>query len=136
MIKPLPEYVTRAEAAETLRLSPRQIDRLARAGALKKVKLSASRSGFEREEFERYLQELNASKRTNIAAEGYSSKFSLLVVDIPADIGHDINQLAENLDALLCRRLPGCWIKVESRQIYVMCNAGLGYTAEQILRVV
>ncbi len=59
MTKPLPEHVTRAEAAAVLRLSPRQVDRLARAGALKKTKLGASRSGFARDELDRYLQVLN-----------------------------------------------------------------------------
>lgn len=133
---PLPEHVTRAEAAEVLRLSPRQVDRLARSGALKKTKLSASRSGFAREELERYLQDLNAEKKASLWPAGYSSKLALLVVDIPTDTLHDINQLAEGLDVLLCRRLPGCWVKVQGRQIHVMCNAALGYTPEQILKVV
>ena len=136
MAKPLPEHATRTEAAAALRLSPRQVDRLARSGVLKKTKLSASRSGFAREELERYLQDLNTSKKSDGTVQGYSSQLSLLVVDIPTDIRHDINELAERLDALLCLRLPGCWIKVRGRQIYVMCNAALRYTPDQILQVV
>ena len=95
MSKPLPEHVTRTEAAAVLRLSPRQVDRLARAGALKKTKLGASRSGFARDELDRYLQELNYGDKALGGAGGYASRLSLLVVDIPTDTPHDINQLAE-----------------------------------------
>jgi hypothetical protein len=38
MTKPLPEHVTRAEAAKVLRLSVRQDDRLAEASVLQKTK--------------------------------------------------------------------------------------------------
>ncbi|MGO4683906.1 hypothetical protein [Hyphomicrobium sp. 2TAF46] len=56
MSKPFPEHVTRAEAAQVLRLSLRQVDRLAETGKLKKKKPSASRSGFDREDFDHYLK--------------------------------------------------------------------------------
>ena len=135
MSKPLPEHVTRTEAAAVLRLSPRQVDRLARAGALKKTKLGASRSGFARDELDRYLQELNYGDKALGGAGGYASRLSLLVVDIPTDTPHDINQLAERLDALLCLRMPGCWVKVRGRQFYIMWNEALGYTPEQIFQV-
>jgi hypothetical protein len=136
MSKPLPEHVTRTEAAAVLRLSHRQVDRLARVGALKKTKLSASRSGFAREELERYLQDLNAAKKNDSADGAYASQLTLLVVDIPNDIPHDINRLAERLDALLCRRMPGCWLKVRGKQFYIMWNAALGYTPDAVLNVV
>lgn len=126
MSKPLPEHVTRAEAAEVLRLSLRQVDRLARDGALKKVKLSASRSGFGREDLDQYLQNL-------AGGDGYVSRIAQLTVEIPTGTGYDINELAERLDASLCQRLPGCLIKVDGRQIHVAWNAALGYTPEQIL---
>ena len=136
MTKPLPEHVTRAEAAAVLRLSPRQVDRLARAGALKKTKLGASRSGFARDELDRYLQVLNYDDKALGGAGGYASRLSLLVVDIPTDVPHDINQLAERLDALLCRRMPGCWVKVRGRQFYIMWNEALGYTPDAVFNVV
>ena len=129
MSKPLPEYVTRAEAAAVLRLSPRQVDRLAKAGTLKKTKLSASRSGFDREDFERYLQSLRDGG-------GYVSKIAVLVVEIPIDVPHDINRLAERLDAILCQRRPGCLVKMDGRKIHIAWNAALGYAPEQILQAV
>ncbi|MGO4682347.1 helix-turn-helix transcriptional regulator [Hyphomicrobium sp. 2TAF46] len=126
MSKPLPEHVTRAEVAETLRLSLRQVDRLAKEGTLKKLKLSASRSGFEREDFDRYLQTLTGG-------DGYVSRIAVLAVEIPTGIPYTVNELAERLDASLCQRLPGCLIKVDGRKIQIAWNAALGYTPEQIL---
>ncbi|CCB66492.1 AlpA family transcriptional regulator [Hyphomicrobium sp. MC1] len=126
MNKPLPEHVTRAEVAEVLRLSLRQVDRLAKDGTLKKVKLSASRSGFEREDLDRYLQTL-------AGGDGYVSRIALLTIEIPAGAHHDINELAERLDASLCQRLPGCLVKVDGRKINIAWNAALGYRPEQIL---
>lgn len=41
-----PVFLNRAEVASLLRLSPRQVDRLAAPGTLVKQKLSVSRSGF------------------------------------------------------------------------------------------
>lgn len=123
---PLPEHVTRAEVAETLRLSLRQVDRLARDGTLKKVKLSASRSGFDRGDLDRYLQSLTGS-------DGYVSRIATLTVEIPSGIPYSVNELAERLDASLCLRLPGCLVKVDGSKIQIAWNAALGYTPEQIL---
>jgi hypothetical protein len=44
----LPVFLTRADVANLLRITPRQVDRIAAVGKLRKQKLSASRSGFER----------------------------------------------------------------------------------------
>ncbi|HVX37334.1 MAG TPA: hypothetical protein VHC71_14055 [Hyphomicrobium sp.] len=125
MSKPLPEHVTRAEAAAVLRLSLRQVDRLAEAGRLKKVSLSASRSGFEREDFDRYLQSIGA-------AEGYTSPVKALTISLPVDSPIDMNRAAALLDALLVERFPGCLIKVDAEHIQIVWNAALDYTAEQI----
>ena len=54
----LPVFLTRKDVANLLRLSPRQVDRLAKDGTLAKQKLSASRSGFERSGVEAHLAKM------------------------------------------------------------------------------
>jgi hypothetical protein len=49
-------FLTREEAADEIRLSVRQLDRLVAEGKLKKVKLSASRAGIPRKDLDRYIQ--------------------------------------------------------------------------------
>jgi hypothetical protein len=51
-LKDRTSFLTRQQAADMLLLSPHQ-DRLVKAGELKKVKLSASRSGIPRSHLER-----------------------------------------------------------------------------------
>lgn len=125
MSKPLPEHVTRAEAAAVLRLSLRQVDRLAEAGRLKKVSLSANRRGFARDDLDRYLQSVGAG-------EGYTSPVGVLTLSLPVDNPIDMNRAAALLDALLAERFPGCLIKVDAGHIQIVWNAALGYTAERI----
>jgi len=125
MSEPLPEHVTRKEAAKVLRLSVRQVDRLAKSGALKKTKLSTSRSGFEREDFDRYLRSIGAG-------EGYTSPVSALTISLPIESPIDLDRAAEMIDGVLTERFPGCLIKVEDGHIHIVWNAALGYTSEQI----
>jgi hypothetical protein len=125
MSKPLPEHVIRAEAAAVLRLSVRQVDRLARSGALTKTKLSTSRSGFEREDFDRYLQSIGKG-------DGYTSSVSALTISLPIESPVELDRAAEILDGVLSERFPGCLIKVEGGDLHIVWNVTLGYTAEQI----
>lgn len=125
MNKPLPEHITRAEAAAVLRLSLRQVDRLAEAGKLKKVSLSANRRGFARDDLDRCLQSIGAG-------EGYTSPVSALTISLPVDSAIDMNRAAALLDALLAERFPGCLIRVDAEHIQIVWNAALGYTSEQI----
>lgn len=129
MSKPLPEHVTRAEVAKVLRLSLRQVDRLAKAGALKKKKLSAARSGFDREDFNQYLKSAGRG-------DDYTSLLATLSLEFPVDSPFNINQAAEWLDGVLSEKLPGCLIKVRHEKIEISWNAQLGYAPEDIFNVV
>jgi hypothetical protein len=125
MGKPLPEHVTRSEAAKVLRLSLRQVDRLAEAGVLTKKQLSANRTGFAREDLDTYL---------GSTGDGFISPVGSFSFTLPADSDLDLNTVAERLDAILAERLPGCLVKTANGEIHVIWNAALGYTPEQILK--
>ncbi|MGO4683962.1 hypothetical protein [Hyphomicrobium sp. 2TAF46] len=126
MGKPLPDHVTRAEVATALRLSLRQVDRLAKSGALKKTKLSASRSGFERDDFDRYLQSIGLG-------DGYVSPVGSFSFSLPAQSSLSCNAVAKKLDEIFAKSLPGCLVKAADSEIHIIWNAALGYTPEQIL---
>jgi len=121
MAKPLPEHVTRAEAAEVLRLSLRQVDRLAATGQLKKRKLSANRSGFAREDLDAYL-----------GGHGYMSPVESFSFSLPADSKVTCDTAAARLDEILATALPGCLVCARDGAIHVIWNTALGYTPEQI----
>lgn len=123
MGKPLPEHVTRAEAAKVLRLSLRQVDRLAETGVLKKRKLSANRSGFARQDLDAYL---------GGQGDGYVSPVGSFSFSLPAECSLTCNQVAERLDEILAKSLPGCLVKAADSEIHVIWNIALGYTPEQI----
>ncbi len=129
MSKRLPEHVTRDEVAKVLRQSLRQVDRLVKAGALKKKKLSAARSGFDREDFNRYLKTVGATV-------GYMSLLAILTLEFPTDSPFDINKAAEGLGEVLSEKLPGCPIKVRGEKIEISWNAALGYMAKQVFEAV
>ena len=125
MSKPLPEHVTRAEAATVLRLSLRQVDRLAKSGVLKKAKLSASRSGFAREDLDQYLTSL-------AGAEGYRSPLGNLTLGVPTGSPLSCNEAAPLIDQLLNKRLPGCIVYIQDGCIQISWNAALCYSQEQV----
>jgi hypothetical protein len=106
MSKPLPEHVTRAEAAAVLRLSLRQVDRLAETGVLKKRKLSASRSGFARQDLDAYLGGLG---------DGYVSPVGSFSFSLPPESSLTCNAVTEKLDEILATRLPGCLVRAEAK---------------------
>jgi predicted DNA-binding transcriptional regulator AlpA len=119
---PLPEILTREETAATLRLSPRQIDRLARAGKLRKRKLGARRSGFLREDVEAHIRR----------ATEYVSPFGIVRIDLAGRV--DQNDVAQRIDALLVKECPGCLVRVRRSYVDVIWHAALGYTPGQIRR--
>lgn len=124
----LPDHLTRAEVADVLRVSPRQVDRLARSGALTKVKLSASRSGFERGELDRYLRSMRG-------AGSYHSQLEATLLQLPRGTPLDlVSRLAELADANLRREGLSCIVSTEDRAIIISWNAALGYTAERVQR--
>lgn len=55
-----PDFATREEASIRLNLTTRQIDRLCKAGTLRKVKTSPARSAIPRAELDRYIAERTA----------------------------------------------------------------------------
>ena len=120
---PLPQHVTRAEAAEVLRISSRQVDRLAKAGKLRKRRLSGSRRGFLREDLDHYLSELSDGT-------GYASPFGCLKLEPP--VSCDLNTLAKRVDAVLIAHLPGCLVVARRGSVDVIWNAALGYTPAKV----
>jgi hypothetical protein len=89
-----------------------------------------------REELERYLQSRKDAEKLPAAPADYVSRFAVLTIELPTDIPYDINHLAESLDALLCRRFPGCLVKVEGSTIQIAWNVALGYAPEAVFNVV
>jgi excisionase family DNA binding protein len=119
----LPQFVTRQEAAIQLRLGVRQIDRLVRAGELKKVKLGSSRSGIPLDDLARYLEE----KQTD-GQRSYGSSCNLLRVELlepHAEAGRII-------DEHLATTLPGCIVTSRGKFVNVICHWSLGYTEDRI----
>ncbi|CAA2141355.1 hypothetical protein [Hyphomicrobium sp. ghe19] len=125
----LPDHVTRAEVAAALRLSLRQVDRLAAAGTLTKKKLGARRSGFDREEFDRYLKSIGEG-------EGYASPVGSFSFTLPPESPLTCNAVAAKLDEILATSLPGCLVNAADGAVHIVWNAALGYTTEQILQAV
>jgi hypothetical protein len=121
----LPVFLTRQDVANLLRLSPRQVDRLAADGTLTKQKLSASRSGFERSGVETYLRQMAgngsgapagapASPSAHddftmfVGPGGYSSSGTIMKVKLETDDGAVV---AEALDGWLQKNgVNGCFI--------------------------
>lgn len=125
----LPDHLTRAEVADVLRVSPRQVDRIAKSGALTKVKLGASRSGFERGELDRYLRSMKGA--------GYHSQLEATMLQLPhATPLALVSQTAELADANLRREGLSCIVSTDDRAIVISWNTALGYTAERVQRAV
>ena len=103
----MPIFLTRREAAERLRLTTRQVDRLAKDGVLTKQKLSSHRSGFDRSGLEAHLAKLGGPARAPITDGGleYGTRGQILIVKLedPAD------GVAAALERVLCDNgLVGC----------------------------
>jgi hypothetical protein len=120
----MPIFLTRKDVANLLRLSPRQVDRLAADGTLTKQKLSASRSGFHRDGVAEHLRKM-ASATSGASAPhatpsahddftmfvgpgGYSSTGTILKVKLETNDGALV---AEALDAWLQKNgVHGCFV--------------------------
>ena len=86
-----PVFLTRADVATLLRIGSRQVDRLATAGDLAKVKLSARRTGFHRDGVEAYLATkangagIPAGIPDSIPEYGTRAQILIVKVEGPAD---------------------------------------------------
>jgi hypothetical protein len=120
----MPIFLTRKDVANLLRLSPRQVDRLAADGTLTKQKLSASRSGFHRDGVSEHLRRMagTPSSAPNPQASpsaqddftmfvgpgGYSSSGTIMKVKLETDDGAVV---AEALDTWLQKNsVHGCFV--------------------------
>ena len=81
-----PVFLTRGDVATLLRIGPRQVDRLATAGELNKVKLATRRTGFHRDGVEAYLAAkvngANPSPNPSSPAPEYGTSASILIVKV------------------------------------------------------
>lgn len=105
-----------------LRLSLRQVDRLAETGLLRKQKLSANRSGFAREDLDAYL-----------GGHGHMSPVDSFSFTLPAGSTMLCDAVAARLDEILATSLPGCLVKAADGEIHIIWNASLRYAPERIL---
>jgi hypothetical protein len=144
----LPVFLTRHDVANLLRITPRQVDRIAKAGVLSKQKLSASRSGFERSGVEAYLQQMNGGKPAPSTApvqDGvievklgavtghkggeYGSRIMLLHVQAEGDVG----EVAAALEWWACDQgFPGMIFNAGGGAISIMWAKTLGYDPAQV----
>jgi hypothetical protein len=138
----LPVFLTRADVANLLRITPRQVDRLAKAGTLNKQKLSASRSGFDRTGIETHLAKLagkggNApasapasySDATTYATE-YGSPATLLTIDAPgANAAHGVGID----DWLELQGWHGCFVMVGKGRVVIAWNERLNHDGRAIM---
>ena len=125
----LPEHLTRKEVARVLRLSPRQVDTLAKQGKLKKKKLSDLRSGFARDEIDRYLRQCNSSDR-----QYYRSKWVVYFMRLPWDDPKAGYAAGLVIDDHLSKRLPGCSVTVDGTLAMIHWPPSLKYTKEEMER--
>jgi hypothetical protein len=106
-----------------LRLGVRQIDRLVRAGELKKVKLGGSRSGIPLDDLARYLH----GKQTD-GQPSYGSRCNLLRVEL-LEPHPDAGRI---IDEHLAARLPGCFVTSHGKFVNVFCHWSLSYTEDDV----
>lgn len=155
----MPVFLTRKDVANLLRLSPRQVDRLAADGVLQKQKLSASRSGFDRTGVEQHLAKMRG-QTANPSVPQASAPHAIVEGVLAGGIGPDgrgvsgqvygsptvmvVVGLEESnadaaaaLDAHLAKQgFKGCLVMLGGKQITVMFAESLGYDADAIRRVV
>ena len=134
----LPVFLTRSDVANLLRLSPRQVDRLATAGVLMKQKLSASRSGFERSGVESYLRTMKGSTASTppsaftdftMAGGEYGSRGIMLLVDVDGDAA----LVGAALDDWLPKNgVRGCMIIAGDGRVGIMWAHNLGLSPDTV----
>ena len=129
-----PVFLTRADVATLLRIGPRQVDRLATAGDLAKVKLAARRTGFHRDGVEAYLatKANGAGIPAGIPAQPeYGTQASVLIVKGEGDAAG----LGEAIDGWLSANgFPGCIVNGKGNTVSIAWAWSLHYTEPQIRR--
>ena len=116
-----PVFLTRADVATLLRIGPRQVDRLATAGDLAKVKRSARRTGFHRDGVESYLAtKMNGANPSPIpsspAQPEYGTQASVLIVKGEGDAAG----LGEAIDHWLSANgFPGCIVNGKGNTVSI-----------------
>jgi hypothetical protein len=115
----LPQFLTRDNAAELLRLTTKSIDTMAGDGRLEKVKLGARRPGIR---WSDYVGDLCG---VSIDTEDYDSE--------------SLHMLCQALDVWLPKHgLKGCMVfgNVETMGVRVMWHSSMGYSTKKIARSV
>ena len=139
----LPVFLTRADVANLLRITPRQIDRLAASGVLTKQKLSASRSGFERSGVEAHLAKMKGGKSvtpgipTSMEAGMFGASYSsrMMILKLAAEGVTPV--VGEALDWWLRENgFPGLIVMTFEDFIVVMWTKSTGYDSAKITAMI
>jgi hypothetical protein len=136
-----PRFLTRADVANLLRLTSRQVDRLAANGTLNKQKLSASRSGFARDGVEAYLAKMagrpsSAPHDETVPARergGYASEVCWLRLEIegdPTGVGAALESW------LATHGAPGILVTCAGGHVDLIWARSLPYDPKKVERIV
>jgi hypothetical protein len=134
-------FLTRQDVANLLRMTPHNVDLLARKGKLEKTKLGPGRTGIHRDSVSQYLANLNSSVSTSVSApqsahaipsgahevnmvgDNFGSAGMALYVDVDGDVA----QVSAALDAWLpSQGVRGCFIMDRAGRVVVLWARNLG----------
>ena len=127
----LDRYVTRSEAAKTLRLSLRQVDRLIKAGDLERVKLSERRTGIPNASLDRYLKSREALSATNQPPEVHGTRCCCYVLKL--DQALDVHRFTA-LEQVLGVQFPGVLVFPHGKEVHIIWAWSLALTPEDVER--
>ena len=125
-------YLTRKEVAAWLRLTPRQVDRMASGGVLAKQKLSARRSGFSQDGVAAYIASRNASPSASPLIDasddaGYHPRVTMLVFDVEGS-ADTLGEVGRAADGWLAKSgFPGCIVHTAKGQLFIAWAWSLPY---------
>jgi hypothetical protein len=146
----LPQFLTRDDAADLLRLTTKSIDTMVGDGKLAKVKLGARRTGITRESILDHLKRSGLAMPGKPVADADQSKFKMpdyvspldvLIVQIDVELGpidlEFLTMLCLSLDNWLPQQgIKGCvlFASLERRSIAVQWHKSLGYPMKKVMR--
>jgi excisionase family DNA binding protein len=121
-------FLTKPEAADELRLSQRQIDRLIAAKHLTKIKLGA-KSLIVRDSLEEYIRDRQYPDRPH-----YSSLLHVRIYYLPREDPQLAQAAGRAIDEHLTKTLPGCWVTVNGARVCVYVPSSTGHAIETVER--
>jgi hypothetical protein len=146
-------FLTRQDVANLLRMTPHNVDLLARKGKLEKTKLGPGRTGIHRDSVSQYLANLNASVSAGVSPAKLDQPGEFTLGAIPGHVGDAygstgmmvhvkadwdrLGEVAEALDGWLTRNgFPGCFVMAGNGAISVMWAKSIGYRHEPVRKAI